>query len=479
LNSCFYPSFHNLSSTYIFSSSVYSFTAVTMRFTQSIVLALPALAAAYPGMAGVNSRREMEDYLRAEIQREEAQKREAQPQLLSSAGKLLGSLGDSVKGLLNSVGQAIVVQDNLRPEPGYDFIAPGPGDSRGPCPGLNLLANHGYLPHNGHVNMGQVIEAVARGFNMGTDLATVLTVFAVLGSGDLDDLSFYLGSGKNGIGGLNRHSVVEADISPNREDYYNGCGDNHHLSSRLVKQMVGFAANDPKKEFSMNVMAEHYARSASFSKDNNPYLYAFPFPQIVSVVAFSFYPEFFSNGTYDLGGVPNYKSIMSIIGAEYDESSGEFKYVPERWPENWYRRATPYGAVQALTDGFTQVYPRNIVVPGVAQIGTDNLSIQTILCDIYQGLNSITPLILGSTEENASKAASWAISVLDPFFSGTALGCPNNVISPNEIFPHADQVGGPINPPVVPSDANTGDNVYNKIYFRSAPVKPQCNAASN
>jgi hypothetical protein len=190
LNSCFYPSFHNLSSTYIFSSSVYSFTAVTMRFTQSIVLALPALAAAYPGMAGVNSRREMEDYLRAEIQREEAQKREAQPQLLSSAGKLLGSLGDSVKGLLNSVGQAIVVQDNLRPEPGYDFIAPGPGDSRGPCPGLNLLANHGYLPHNGHVNMGQVIEAVARGFNMGTDLATVLTVFAVLGSGDLDDLSF-------------------------------------------------------------------------------------------------------------------------------------------------------------------------------------------------------------------------------------------------------------------------------------------------
>ena len=52
---------------------------------------------------------------------------------------------------------------------------------------------------------------------MAPDLATVLATFAVLGSGDLDGLSFYLGAGKNGIGGLNRHSVVEADVSPNRE----------------------------------------------------------------------------------------------------------------------------------------------------------------------------------------------------------------------------------------------------------------------
>jgi hypothetical protein len=129
----------------------------------------------------------------------------------------LESLGDIVDGLLSSVGQAIVKQDNKRPEPGYEFKDPGPNDSRGPCPGLNLLANYGYLPRDGYVNYGQVLEATARGFNMGTDLATVLATFAVLGSGDLDGLSFYLGSGKNGIGGLNRHSVVEADVSPNRE----------------------------------------------------------------------------------------------------------------------------------------------------------------------------------------------------------------------------------------------------------------------
>jgi hypothetical protein len=188
-----------------------------MRLTQAITLALPALAAAYPGMSGTNSRQELEDYLRAEIKRDETERRDAEPQILNPVGTLLGALGDTVSGLLNSVGQAIVVKSNMRPEKGYNFQAPDSGDSRGPCPGLNLLANHGYLPRDGLVNMGQVIEATARGFNMGTDLATVLTVFAVLGSGDFDNLSFYLGSGKNGVGGLNRHSVVEADVSPNRE----------------------------------------------------------------------------------------------------------------------------------------------------------------------------------------------------------------------------------------------------------------------
>lgn len=188
-----------------------------MRFIQAALLGLPAIVSAFPGMMGANSRAEMEDYLRTEIKREALQKREAEPQGLNLVRNLLGSLGDAVSGLLNSVGNAIVVKSNLRPEPNYKFIAPTDTDSRGPCPGLNLLANYGYLPRDGYVNFGQVLDATSRGFNMGTDLATVLATFAVLGSGDLDGLSFYLGAGKNGIGGLNRHSVVEADISPNRE----------------------------------------------------------------------------------------------------------------------------------------------------------------------------------------------------------------------------------------------------------------------
>lgn len=31
----------------------------------------------------------------------------------------------------------------------HEYVAPGLGDIRGPCPGLNAAANHGYLPRNG------------------------------------------------------------------------------------------------------------------------------------------------------------------------------------------------------------------------------------------------------------------------------------------------------------------------------------------
>ena len=33
----------------------------------------------------------------------------------------------------------------------HAWAPPGPNDIRGPCPGLNALANHGYFPRNGIV----------------------------------------------------------------------------------------------------------------------------------------------------------------------------------------------------------------------------------------------------------------------------------------------------------------------------------------
>lgn len=196
-----------------------------------------------------------------------------------------------------------------------------------------------------------------RGFNMAADLSTLLGVFAVLTDGDIATESWYLGTSPSKVGGLNRHSTVEADISPNREDFYNGCGDNHHLSSRLFKQNVALAATT--KDFGLITMGNQYLYNSQFSQANNPYLYYFPFPSIVSLGAFAFYPNFFSNGTYGAGGVANYESISSIIGAQYNKETNEFEYVPEKWPEQgWYRRATPYGAVQTLVDGFASIYTK-------------------------------------------------------------------------------------------------------------------------
>jgi hypothetical protein len=191
-----------------------------MKVTYSLALALPALSAAYPGMAGVQSKEKMEEYLRARHAEAEAdaaalEERQLLPGLVGGLVGTVGALTNTINGLLGSVAAA-VDPNNKRPEPGYEFQAPKSSDSRGPCPGLNLLANYGYLPRDGHVNFGQVLEATARGFNMGADLASVLAIFAVLADGDIASESFYLGS-LGGVGGLNRHSTVEADVSPNRE----------------------------------------------------------------------------------------------------------------------------------------------------------------------------------------------------------------------------------------------------------------------
>lgn len=91
------------------------------------LLALPALALAYPGAVRENVESDFE-------------KRQTT--------NLLQNLINDVGGIAGSVAAAID-PNNLRPEPGYVFKEPGPGDARGPCPGLNLLANYGYLPRNG------------------------------------------------------------------------------------------------------------------------------------------------------------------------------------------------------------------------------------------------------------------------------------------------------------------------------------------
>ncbi len=45
------------------------------------------------------------------------------------------------------------------------FVPPNfaAGDQRGPCPGLNALANHGYLPHSGVASLTAITAAVNTG----------------------------------------------------------------------------------------------------------------------------------------------------------------------------------------------------------------------------------------------------------------------------------------------------------------------------
>jgi Peroxidase, family 2 len=45
----------------------------------------------------------------------------------------------------------------------HAFVPPGSGDLRGPCPGLNAMANHAYIPHNGVATITQFIQGTYDG----------------------------------------------------------------------------------------------------------------------------------------------------------------------------------------------------------------------------------------------------------------------------------------------------------------------------
>ena len=45
----------------------------------------------------------------------------------------------------------------------HAYVAPKSTDLRGPCPGLNAMANHGYIPHNGVATITQFIQGTYDG----------------------------------------------------------------------------------------------------------------------------------------------------------------------------------------------------------------------------------------------------------------------------------------------------------------------------
>ena len=74
---------------------------------------------------------------------------------------------------------------DVGPGSGHEWQAPGPNDLRGPCPGLNAFANHGFIPKNGYATIGQFVEATERVVGMSADLAGFLALYGAVidGSG--------------------------------------------------------------------------------------------------------------------------------------------------------------------------------------------------------------------------------------------------------------------------------------------------------
>jgi hypothetical protein len=136
---------------------------------------------------------------------------------------------------------------------GYVYQPPkaSHGDVRGPCPFLNTMANHGYLPHSGkHASFNTALDLMSRaGVVITTDLRAGLTDSLVT------MVAVRLGITKNEAA-----SRVVTDPSLNYFDLNElfvlartGLGSLLHydtanppvIDRKLVDQLIGFATSDP------------------------------------------------------------------------------------------------------------------------------------------------------------------------------------------------------------------------------------------
>ncbi|KLO13831.1 Cloroperoxidase [Schizopora paradoxa] len=98
----------------------------------------------------------------------------------------------------------------------HPYIAPKEGDDRSPCPALNTLANHGFLPRNGRgLTASVLIKGLQDGYRVSYPLAAFLAYGGVLLLGQV--VGFGSDPSRDGVGfslhDLARHDRTEHDAS--------------------------------------------------------------------------------------------------------------------------------------------------------------------------------------------------------------------------------------------------------------------------
>ncbi|KAK1233465.1 hypothetical protein PQX77_003361 [Marasmius sp. AFHP31] len=110
----------------------------------------------------------------------------------------------------------------------YPWMAAGPDDLRSPCPGLNALANHGFLPRDGrNISIPMILDATEKAFNFERTVLSLIAKVGLLTSPDKDTMS---------LENLRFHGNIEHDASLSRED--DAIGDNLHFNETIFTTLA-------------------------------------------------------------------------------------------------------------------------------------------------------------------------------------------------------------------------------------------------
>eukprot|EP00475_Leptophrys_vorax_P036713 TRINITY_DN624_c0_g1_i2.p1 TRINITY_DN624_c0_g1~~TRINITY_DN624_c0_g1_i2.p1 ORF type:complete len:270 (+),score=72.65 TRINITY_DN624_c0_g1_i2:92-901(+) len=107
--------------------------------------------------------------------------------------------------------------------------APSDTDKRSPCPGLNTLANHGYINHNGlDITAADIANGLVEVYNFEPGFASGLAAQS-LGAFNATSIDLYT---------LGKHGLIEHDVSLTRNDFNDEGTDAYTFQEELWEELA-------------------------------------------------------------------------------------------------------------------------------------------------------------------------------------------------------------------------------------------------
>ncbi|TFK17911.1 aromatic peroxygenase precursor [Coprinopsis marcescibilis] len=264
-------------------------------------------------------------------------------------------------------------------------------DLRGPCPGLNTLAAHGYLPRNGVATPAEIIQASMEGFNMENNLARFTTYAAHLLDGNVvtDLLSIGAKTPKTGpdpdavalVAGLRNHGTFEGDASVTRADAF--FGDNFSFNQTLFDQFVDFSDRFGNGFYNYSVAAELRFHRVQQGIAENPHFSFAGFRHLTAYAEVTFPVNMFIDGRR-----------TGFERLQLDMQTAETFFKDNRFPKGFFRSEKPSG-----TEGLDQIFIAHPTQPGRNAGAVNTFTVDNSLgdlgsangfCSIYTGLANVT-----------------------------------------------------------------------------------------
>ncbi|KXT07553.1 hypothetical protein AC578_10251 [Pseudocercospora eumusae] len=315
----------------------------------------------------------------------------------------------------------------------HQYIAPKSTDIRGPCPGLNTAANHGFIARDGIVTYNELVDAQQNVYNVGYDLANLLATLGLVMDGDIVTEKLSIGCDATGRTSFNRaltgsepglvgHNNLprfEGDTSLTRNDYFLGKGDNFKFNATLFAMMTRTTGGN----YDLQGLATYRKQRYDQSKRDNPNFFFGPLSLLLYGAA-SFLYELFPSGTR--GYAPDVYTITSF-------------FVREKIPDNWTNRKDPYDN-NKVTSEIVKMYLLNpVLFGGNTAAGSFNalpsnfgaikngkipstISPAETSCLLYQLATGSVPSTLNGVITPSADALAFVAKKLNPTFGN--LGCP-------------------------------------------------------